>query len=66
LALRNVCSLTGARSVSDITRNAMLTMLRGSSRNDSSGIDESRMKDLERRVEKLEDALSKVNAERAH
>lgn len=28
-ALRDICSLTGARSVSDVTRDAVRTVLRG-------------------------------------
>jgi hypothetical protein len=57
-ALRNLCSLTGARSVSDLTRDAMRTVLRGVNREESPGtdLDEFRagMKNLERKLEQLE------------
>jgi Ribbon-helix-helix protein, copG family len=57
-ALRHLCSLTGARSVSDLTRDAVHTVLRGVNREDSLGIDleefRAGMKNLERKVEQLE------------
>jgi hypothetical protein len=61
-ALREVCTLTGARSVSDLTRDAVSTVLRSANREDVTGanLEEFRagMKSLERRVEKLEAKLS--------
>ena len=61
-ALREVCSLTGARSVSDLTRDAVSNVLRGANREYSSGasLEEFRagIRDLERRVEKLEAKLT--------
>lgn len=59
-ALREVCSITGARSVSDLTRDAVSTVLRGTNREDSTtSLEEFRagIKNLERRVEKLEAKL---------
>lgn len=57
-ALRDVASLTGARSVSDLTRDAVRTVLRGANREDAhgAGLDEFRsvMRSLEKRVEVLE------------
>jgi hypothetical protein len=57
-ALIHLCSLTGARSVSDLTRDAMRTVLRGVNREDSHGsdLDEFRadMRSLEKKVEQLE------------
>ena len=57
-ALRHLCSLTGARSVSDLTRDAMRAVLRRVNRDDSPGdnFEEFRneMKNLEKKVERLE------------
>jgi hypothetical protein len=57
-ALRHLCSLTGARSVSDLTRDAMRAVLRRVNRDDSPGdnFEEFRngMKNLEKKVEQLE------------
>lgn len=57
-ALKNLCSLTGARSVSDLTRDAMRTVLTRVSREDpfGSNLEEVRtgMKNLEKKVEQLE------------
>jgi Arc/MetJ-type ribon-helix-helix transcriptional regulator len=68
-ALRQLCSLTGARSVSDLTRDAMRTILRGENREGQLGIelDEFRtgMKSLERKVEQLEAKITMFKAEGA-
>jgi hypothetical protein len=57
-ALRHLCSLTGARSVSDLTRDAMRAVLKRVNRDDSPGdnFEEFRagMKNLEKKVERLE------------
>ena len=57
-ALRHLCSLTGARSVSDLTRDAMRSVLKRINREEPIGgnIEEFRagMKNLERKVEQLE------------
>ena len=66
-ALREVCSLTGARSVSDLTRGAVSNVLRGANRDHSPemNLEEFRagIRDLERRVEKLEAKLIAVDEE---
>jgi hypothetical protein len=66
-ALRHLCFLTGARSVSDITRDAMRTVLRGVNREDSIGsnLEEFRanMKTLEKKVEQLEAKLTTFETE---
>ena len=66
-ALRRLCSLTGARSVSDITRDAMRTVLRGVNREESVGgnLEEFRanMRTLEKKVEQLEAKFSMLEAE---
>jgi hypothetical protein len=66
-ALRHLCSLTGARSVSDLTRDAMRTVLRGVNREDPFGgnLDEVRagMKNLEKKVEQLEAKITMFKAE---
>ena len=56
-ALRRLCSVTGARSVSDLTRDAMRVLLKGTNREDALGIhvDEfrSQMRSLDRKIEQL-------------
>ena len=57
LALRHLCSATGARSVSDLTRDAMRNVLRGANREEpSANLEEFRagMKNLETKVGQLE------------
>ena len=58
LALRTLCSATGARSVSDLTRDAMRNVLKGTSREEApdGNLEEFRagMKNLETKVERLE------------
>src|ERR1039458_5558442 len=55
--LRRLCSTTGARSVSDITRDAMRVLVNGSNRDDilTIHIDEFRtqMRSLDRKIEQL-------------
>jgi hypothetical protein len=66
-ALRHLCSLTGARSVSDLTRDAMRTVLKGVNREDSLGgdLDEFRagMRNLEKKVEQLEAKIITIKTE---
>jgi hypothetical protein len=66
-ALRHLCSLTGARSVSDLTRDAMRTVLRGVNRDEPVGgnIEEFRagMKNLEKKVEQLEAKITMFKSE---
>jgi Arc/MetJ-type ribon-helix-helix transcriptional regulator len=56
-ALRRLCSASGARSVSDLTRDAMRALLNGTSRSEVLGIhvDEFRtqMRSLDRKIEQL-------------
>jgi len=56
-ALRHLCSVTGARSVSDLTRDAMRVLLDGSGREkvQSSHMDEFRaeIRNLDRKIERL-------------
>lgn len=69
LTLRHVCSLTGARSVSDFAREAMRTVLSGSSRDVPRGGNlnefQASMKNLEKKVEQLEMQITKFKSERA-
>ena len=61
-ALRRLCSVKGARSVSDLTRDAVHTVLNGVNCDDTSegNIEEFRaeMKNLEKKVEQLEAKLT--------
>jgi len=50
LALRRICSMTGARSVSDLTRDAMRTLLSGGNRVDGIG---SSMDEFRTEIRKL-------------
>ena len=56
-ALRHLCSVTGARSVSDLTRDAMRVLLDGSGREKVQSIDvdefRTHMRSLDRRIEQI-------------
>ena len=56
-ALRRLCSVTGARSVSDLTRDAMRALLNGSERKDGPGshVEEFRaeIRGMDRKIEQL-------------
>lgn len=68
-ALLHLCSLTGARSVSDLTRDAMRTVLRSVNRGVALGdnLDEFRagMKSLERKIEQLEAKITLMKGDRS-
>jgi hypothetical protein len=57
-SLRHLCTLTGARSVSDLARDAMCTVLKRAKHDELLGnyLEEFRagMKNLEKKVEQLE------------
>jgi len=57
LTLKKLCSVTGARSVSDLTRDAMRVILNGASRDDviTLRLDELRtqLKHLDRKIDEL-------------
>jgi hypothetical protein len=67
LALRQLCSSTGARSVSDLTRDAMRNVLKGTNREEGSAgnLEEFRagMKNLETKVERLEALITNYKAQ---
>jgi hypothetical protein len=62
VGLKRLCIITGARSVSDLTRDAMRVVLNGASRDDVFGIrmDEFRnlLKSLDRKIDRLAADLS--------
>jgi hypothetical protein len=66
-ALRQLCSLTGARSVSDLTRDAVHTVLRGTNRENplATNFEEFRtgMKNLEEKIEQLEAKITLLKSE---
>jgi hypothetical protein len=68
-ALRRICSLTSARSVSDVTREAMRAVVNDVNRDDQLGrhLDEFRagMRNLERKVEQLEAKIAMFTDENA-
>ncbi len=69
VALRRICSLTSARSVSDVTREAMRAVMKDVNRDDQLGrhLDEFRagMRILERKVEQLEAKIATFTGESA-
>jgi hypothetical protein len=69
VALRRICFLTSARSVSDVTREAMRAVMKDVNRDDQLGrhLDEFRagMRILERKVEQLEAKIATFTGESA-
>jgi Arc/MetJ-type ribon-helix-helix transcriptional regulator len=65
--LKRLCLLTGARSASDLTRDAMRSLFQGMKREDSIGnhLEEFRigMRSLEKKLEQLEATVAKLNSE---
>jgi hypothetical protein len=66
--LRRICVATGARSLSDLAREAMLGLMSGAkqeSTGEASRIEYSaQMRDLEQKVEKLSAEIALVKADR--
>jgi hypothetical protein len=62
LALQQLCTVTGARSISDLTRDAMQGLLHKASREDPMGEFRHQMNSLMRTIEELSErvALSKT------
>jgi len=62
MALKRVCLVTGARSVSDLTRDAMRVLLNGANRDEAFGshMDEFRaqMRSLNKKIEQLAAEIS--------
>lgn len=69
-AIRQLCSVTGARSVSDLAREAMHTVLRGANRDGFPGlsIDEFRnlMRNLDSKIEQLAVDFTSFKSEGKH
>ena len=65
-ALMRLCIVTGARSVSDLTREAMHTLLSGANRDDVLGshMDEFRdqMRSLDKKIEQLASEITTFKA----
>ncbi len=65
-ALQQLCASTGARSVSDLTRDAMRTLLNGESRENSpsSFVDEfrDRLTNLDQKIEELAGLVASTRA----
>jgi hypothetical protein len=63
MALRRLCSLTGARSVSDLTRDAMRVFVNRLNREELVGVDiqefRDHMMDLDKKVESLEAEIAR-------
>jgi hypothetical protein len=69
-ALRRLCSVTGARSVSDLTRDSMRVLLNGSNREDirGSNMDEFRaeIRSLNKKIEQLAAEISASKTGKTH
>jgi hypothetical protein len=65
-ALRRLCSVTGARSVSDLTRDAMRVLLNGVNPEDGLGIHavefHAQMRSLDKRIEQLASEITTLKA----
>lgn len=71
VALRRLCSITGARSVSDLTRDAMRVLLSGGSKRDEVlgvRVDEfrSQMRRLDRKIEQLSADITSLKSNNSH
>ena len=68
LSLKNLCSVTGARSVSDLTRDAMRVVLNGLNRDDVLGLrmDEfhAQLKNLDRKIDQLAAGITSFKTDR--
>lgn len=66
LSLRRLCSVVGARSVSDLTRDAMRVAINGSNRDDVLGLrlEEFRdqLKRMDRKIEQLMEGITSMKA----
>jgi hypothetical protein len=66
-ALRRLCLVAGARSVSDLTRDAMRMLLNGANRQDGFGdqMDEfrSEIRNLDRKIERLATTVATLKAD---
>jgi Arc/MetJ-type ribon-helix-helix transcriptional regulator len=69
-ALRRLCSDTGARSVSDLTRDAMRALLNGPHQGDEGDSDmaevRAQMKNLDIKVERLAAEITTIKADSGH
>jgi len=69
-ALRRLCSMTGARSVSDLTRDSMRVLLNGANRENvfGSGMDEfrSEIRNLNKKIEQLAVEIATSKADSTH
>ena len=66
VTLKHLCTTTGARSVSDLARDAMRVVLNGANRDDVLGLrlDEfrSQLKSLDRKIDKLTAGINSFQA----
>ena len=63
LSLRHHCSVSGARSVSDLTRDAVRAALSGSSRDDMLGL---RMKEFYMQLKRMDRKITQLAAGRTY
>jgi hypothetical protein len=63
-AFRRLCLVAGARSVSDLTRDAMRMLLNGANREDVLGIHvnefRTQMRSLDRKIEKIQQLAAEI------
>ena len=69
-ALRRLCSMTGARSVSDLTRDSMRVLLNGANREGTFGANleefRSEIRNLNKKVERLAEEIATSRADIPH
>lgn len=70
VGLKRLCTATGARSVSDLTRDAMRVVLHGASKDDVLGyrMDEFRamLKSLDRKIDELAAGIGSTKTDRGN
>jgi len=69
-ALRRLCSMTGARSVSDLTRDSMRVLLNGANREGVFGMNleefRSEIRNLNKKIEQLAEEIATSRADIPH
>jgi hypothetical protein len=69
-ALRRLCAVSGARSVSDLTRDAMRALLNGANREEVVGVRahefRTQMRSLDRKIEQISADITSLKANGNH
>jgi len=62
MALQQLCAVTGARSVSDLTRDAMQGLMNSVSRQDALGEFRAQISSLDRKIEELSERVAPMRS----